>query len=175
MSLKENLNELAFLDEELIEAFEDFENDEVIEDKVIYKPALETLAYQCECYTWGQIFNLMGISILGKNKSYRFRELYDHRPYLSDEEDNEFISLKNEILDVLNSHYSIMLVSNGIIMENDLFEVDLEPTDNEFLSWKYSNWNNGDIDDLNEFIISEEYKKLLIPDFDGAGSFNMNI
>lgn len=106
------------------------------------------------CYTIAQIFNIVGKDILGKNKSYRFKKLYDSEQY-----NEEYFNLLNEMIDAIEDAYEdVIRTNNGIIINFYGGQVSFDDDENN-IKWKYKLDSNGEYlkDENRNFILSEEY------------------
>lgn len=155
MNIKRYLNELAIFD-----------------DKTHgYRSIEEILASDYYLYSWSEIFNRIGINILGKDNARLFKSCWEslyntgNTAYNYEINDSEeiFHNLMIEIYNKLNEYTDVINVINGLLIAKPLSWILFEPDNEDFMSWKYSNWNENR-DENTPLKFSEEYTNLFIND-----------
>lgn len=82
------------------------------------------------CYTLGSLFMQYGRDILGKDKSWRFKAIYDRLASstpIDEIEADEFDALIGEMVDVICNTFDVIIVNNGWLIDDVGGTVDFYP------------------------------------------------
>ncbi len=159
-NFKEFLYTTAIVDEDLVEAMISSEPDK--HEVIVQKQTLvEIIEQNWESYSFTEIFNTWGIDILGKEKAKRFKELSCHWDYTRVDELKAF---KEIIINAFEeNNCDCIPTCNGLLINFHGYDIDFEPDNEEYLNWKYSNYDEFFKDEsIEELILSDEFIKMKI-------------
>ena len=125
-------------------------------------------------YPYTLLYNTFGIDVIGKDRAIEFKKLLNSSRGTEEIEEfqNSYIAIMEEVVTkLIDSNIEVIPILNGILINENQMSIENfnpEPEDNEYLKWKYSNYEeyiNGKYDDdevktVLEF--SEEYFDCMI-------------